>query len=275
MRSFAGVSAHILLAEDNITNQLVARGFLKKLGLNADVVSNGAEAVKALESTAYDLVLMDVQMPVMDGIEATRQIRSTKTAIPNHRIPIIAMTAHALQGDREWCLQAGMNDYLSKPLSPQGLAQVLARWLPKTNAEPGMLTGANTPPRPSSSPLVFDRPAMLSRMMDDENLAQVVIAAFLDDTPRQLEKLRRYLDAADAPGAERQAHLLKGSAANVGGEALRAVAFEMEKAGKTGDLAFIAAHMKDLDRQFLALKQAMAQAGHVSTASSVVDQERG
>ena len=260
LRSFAGVGARILLAEDNITNQIVALSFLKKLGLDADVVGNGAEAVKALESIPYDLVLMDVQMPGMDGIEATRQIRDMKSAIRNHRVPIVAMTAHALQGDREWCLQAGMNDYLSKPLSPQVLAQVLERWLPQTtNGEAGLLPGASNPPRPSSSPLVFDRAAMLNRLMHDENLARRVIEVFLDDTPGQIDKLQRYLDAADIPGAERQAHLLKGSAANVGGEALSALAFEMERAGKAGDLAFIAARMNNLDRQFLALKQAMTQ----------------
>ena len=102
-RSFAGVSARILVAEDNITNQLVAQGLLKKLGLTADVVANGAEAIKALESIPYDLVLMDVQMPVLDGFAATRQIRSPNSAVPNHQIPIIAMTAHALQGDRQRC----------------------------------------------------------------------------------------------------------------------------------------------------------------------------
>ena len=129
-RSFAGVSARILVAEDNITNQLVAQGLLKRLGLTADVVGNGAEAIKALESIPYDLVLMDVQMPVLDGFAATRQIRSQDSAVPNHQIPVIAMTAHALKGDRQCCIDAGMTDYLSKPVSRQALAQVLERWLP-------------------------------------------------------------------------------------------------------------------------------------------------
>ena len=121
----------ILLAEDNITNQQVALGILKKLGLRADAVANGAEAVKALENLPYDLVLMDVQMPEMNGYEATRLIRNPASAVLNHKIPIIAMTANAMQGDRETCLEEGMNDYIAKPVSPQSLAEALDKWLPQ------------------------------------------------------------------------------------------------------------------------------------------------
>jgi PAS domain S-box-containing protein len=121
----------ILLAEDNITNQQVAVGLLKRLGLRADAVANGAEAIKALETLPYDLVLMDVQMPEMGGLEATRQIRDPESAVRNHEVPIIAMTANAMQSDRDECLDAGMNDYVSKPVSPKALAEALDRWLPR------------------------------------------------------------------------------------------------------------------------------------------------
>jgi PAS domain S-box-containing protein len=124
----------ILLAEDNITNQQVAVGLLKRLGLRADAVANGAEAITALEALPYDLVLMDVQMPEMDGLEATRQIRNPSSAVRNHEVPIIAMTANAMQSDREECLDAGMNDYVSKPVSPQALVEALDRWLPRETA---------------------------------------------------------------------------------------------------------------------------------------------
>jgi CheY-like chemotaxis protein/HPt (histidine-containing phosphotransfer) domain-containing protein len=261
LQPFAGVKARILLAEDNITNQQVAVGILKKLGLRADAVADGAEAVKALESIPYDLVLMDVQMPVMDGLEATRQIRDPQSKARSHAIPIIAMTAHAMQGDRERCIEAGVNGYVSKPVSPRALAEVLARWLPKKNDELGMSNAEETPPPflPSSAPVVFDRAGMLERLMHDEDLAQVVTETFLDDTPRQIEALRGYLDAWDAPGAERQAHTIKGASSNVGGEALRALAFEMEKAGKAGDLGSVAARIDGLEREFVRLKEAMAR----------------
>ena len=122
--------ARILLAEDNITAQQVALRILAKLGLRADAVANGAEAVEALASIPYDLVLMDIQMPEMDGLEATRHIRNPNSAARNHRVPIIAMTANAMPGDRQKCLDAQMNDYVSKPVSPQALAAVLQQWLP-------------------------------------------------------------------------------------------------------------------------------------------------
>ncbi len=126
---FAGTGARILLAEDNPVNQQLALGIIKKFGLKADAVANGAEALTALTTIPYDLVLMDVQMPVMDGLDASRQIRDPDSAVLDHGIPIIAMTANAMQGDREQCLAAGMNDYVSKPVRPQTLAEALGKWL--------------------------------------------------------------------------------------------------------------------------------------------------
>jgi PAS domain S-box-containing protein len=131
--------ARVLLAEDNITNQQVALSILKHLGLRADAVANGEEAVKVMATVPYDLVLMDVQMPIMDGLEATRQIRRAEATVRNPWLPIIAMTANAIQGDRDKCLAAGMSDYVSKPVSPQALAVVLGKWLPQPE-EPASTT---------------------------------------------------------------------------------------------------------------------------------------
>jgi len=257
-------AVRILLAEDNITNQQVAVGILKKLGLRVDAVANGAEAVKALETLPYDLVLMDVQMPDMNGLEATQQIRNPQSAVRNHQIPIIAMTAHALQGDRERCLDAGMNDYVTKPVDPQALVEALNKWLPKEAAttndrepEAPEATASVSVERPKTA--IFDKANMMARMMDDEDLARTVAEGFIEDIPRQIEALRGYLDAVDARGVERQAHTIKGASANVGGECLRVVAFEMEKAGRAGDLDAVKIHMPELDAQFHVLKEAMEQ----------------
>ena len=257
----------ILLAEDNATNQQVALGILRKLGLQADAVANGAEAVAALESIAYDLVLMDVQMPKMDGLEATAHIRDPQSAVHNHSIPIVAMTAHAMQGDRERCLQAGMNDYVTKPVSPQALADALARWLPgddaarSTNASAEAAAAAPETAEPAAEPEpetpVFDRPGMVARLMDDEDLVRAVVVGFLEDMPRQIDALRSYLEASDVEGTVRQAHTIKGASANVGGESLRAVAFEMERAARAGHLGDVIAHLPDLDARFVKLREAM------------------
>jgi CheY-like chemotaxis protein len=119
----------ILLVEDNLINQKVALSILKKLGYHADVASNGREAIITLKTIPYDLVLMDCQMPEMDGYEATAHIRDSKSTVLDHDVPIIAMTAHAMTGDREKCLGAGMNDYLTKPVAPENLSDLLAKWL--------------------------------------------------------------------------------------------------------------------------------------------------
>ncbi|MCX6081860.1 MAG: PAS domain S-box protein [Chloroflexi bacterium] len=257
-RVIAASSTRILLVDDNKTNQQVALGILKRLGLNADVASTGQEALQALELFAYDLVLMDVQMPVMDGLEATRTIRDYDSAVLNHLVPVIAMTAHALQGDRERCLEAGMNDYVSKPVDPRTLAETLVRWLPGARIEAKTSENAQVAARPEQpavkQPPVFDRAGVMDRLMGDEELARIVYAGFLEDIPKQIQALKNYLDNEDAVSVERQAHTIKGAASNIGGEALRAVAFEMEKRGKVGDLPAVREQLDELERQFGRLK---------------------
>ncbi len=260
---FTDRKARILLAEDNITNQQVALGILKKLGLKADAVANGREVIDALKTLPYDLVLMDVQMPEMDGMEATRFIRNPLSAIPNRRIPIIAMTARAMYGDKDKCLSVGMNDYVAKPVSIQALAQALEKWLPTADTN-GMLkkprvSRQKTEDDCQSSSTIFDRADLLERLMGDEDMADTILQGFLEDIPRQIEALRNYLEAGDATGAERQAHTIRGAAANVSGEALRELACELEKAGKSGDLESMKARLEDLSLTFAQLKQAMEE----------------
>ncbi len=130
LRDIQRHKVRVLLAEDNIVNQQVAMAMLRKMGMKVEATATGVEAVEALKKMPFDLVLMDVQMPVMDGLQATREIRSQKSKALNPDIPIVAMTAHALKGDREKCLEAGMNDYISKPVSLQNLTEILDKWLP-------------------------------------------------------------------------------------------------------------------------------------------------
>ncbi len=261
-------NARVLLAEDNITNQQVALGIIRKMGLSADAVANGAEAVEALESLPYDLMLMDCQMPEMDGYEATARIRDPQSKVRNHAIPIIALTAHAMQGDREKCLEAGMNDYLPKPVAPEALAAIIEKWLSREEEEEAHGRGEEHKARAAkeegeegASPAapVFDRAGMLERLMHDEDLAKTVAETFLKDLPEQIEALKGFLDAADIAAAERRAHAIKGAAASVGGEALCEVAIAMENAGKAGDLAAARAGITELELQFRKLKKAMVE----------------
>ena len=258
----------ILLAEDNITNQDVALGMLRKFGLRADAVANGLEAVRALELIKYDLVLMDVQMPEMNGLDATRRIRDPHSAVLDHDVPIIALTANAMQGDRERCLEVGMSDYVSKPIAPRALEQALNKWLPREAGSAREETGpapAGEPARgeagavPAAEPEgpVFDSAGMMERMMDDEDLARKVIAGYLADLPNQLRALRAYLGTGDAPSAARQAHSMKSASASVGGERVRGLALAMEMAAKAGDLAPVSAGVPALEVQIARLTEAL------------------
>jgi PAS domain S-box-containing protein len=259
-------TARILLAEDNTTNRQVGIGILEKLGLRVDAVANGAEAIESLATIPYDLVLMDVQMPVMDGLEATRKIRkaegSRRKAAGDEVadfIPIIALTAHAMQSDRERCLAAGMNDYVSKPISVQALAAVLDKWLPPETTGRSPTAPAATLSVAAKEPEmpVFDKTGLMARLMGDEDLAKRLLQVFLEDIPRQIEALRGYLEAGNAPNAMRQSHSIKGASASVGGEALRAVSFEIENACKNGDLDAAKACLAKLEAQFASLQEAV------------------
>ncbi|MBW2027511.1 MAG: response regulator [Deltaproteobacteria bacterium] len=154
----------ILLAEDNVVNQKVAVRILEKLGFRADAVANGKEAVESLESIPYDLVLMDVQMPEMDGFEATSVIRDPGSKVLNHEVPVIAMTAHAMKGDRQRCLEAGMDDYVSKPVKPQELLEAIERQIFRSLQEEEGLSE----PKDRPDKEVFDRTALIERIGGDE-----------------------------------------------------------------------------------------------------------
>jgi PAS domain S-box-containing protein len=248
----------ILLAEDNPTNQQVATRLLEKMGFGVVAVSNGQDAVRALESEPFDLVLMDLQMPVMDGFEATRAIRGPQSGVRNRQVPIVAMTAHALKGDRERCLEAGMDDHVSKPVDPKKLAMVTERWLGHSPepAQPPELAEASEPVKET---VVFDRPGLLARTMDDEDLLSEIVRCFLEDAPRLIDGLKPLIDSGNAAAVGAQAHGLKGAAANVGGVALSETAHEMERAGKAGRMEAIVALMPELERQFRLLQDRMQE----------------
>ena len=262
-------TARILLAEDNITNQKVALNTLNKFGYSADVVKNGKEAVEALKKIPYDIVLMDCQMPEMDGYAATDEIRkwekmlkdgsadgsdsNLEPASRSKRVPIIAMTAHALKGDREKCLNAGMDDYIAKPIHPKKLCDVVEKWL----NEPGGAHETDIEHEPLSQNVIFDKNSYLDRLLGDEDLATEIIKGFIEDSLRQIWILKEAFDNRNANVIHFQAHSLKGAAANISATALKELAYQIEIAGKTGDMIKAASLIPKLDIQFEVLKKSL------------------
>jgi HPt (histidine-containing phosphotransfer) domain-containing protein len=200
-------------------------------------------------------VLMDMQMPVMGGIEATRGIRQGDSLVRNKQIPVIAMTANAMISDRQACLEAGMNDYISKPVNRHELADIIGKWLDrdganKDNKDCGEIKDVADIP-------VFDKVGLRQLMMDDADLVETVISAFLEDTPNQIRDVRGFIEKEDGKNSEIIAHAIKGSAATVRGESMSQVASRMEKAAKTGDLDKANDLLPKLEDEFARLKKAM------------------
>jgi signal transduction histidine kinase/CheY-like chemotaxis protein len=201
---------NVLLAEDNIVNQRVAVGLLKRRGHHVTVVENGQEAVDALEREQFDIVLMDLQMPVMGGLEATKAIRERERETARDRVRIVAMTAHAMSGDRERCLAAGMDGYLSKPTESRTL-------FAEVEGEPGASTN---PP--------VDESDLVNRLHGDKELAAEIVRLFAEECPALLEGIRTALDQRDAAAVRRAAHTLKGAASTAAAVGLTEAASLME-----------------------------------------------
>jgi len=248
-------NVRILVAEDNRVSQTVALMQLKKLGYTADLVSNGAEAVAAMDRHRYDLVLMDCEMPTMDGYEATRRIRASKGA----DVPIIALTAHAMLGERDNCIRHGMNDFLAKPIDMQRLAGLLTKWLAKPSLANPVVAAAPAAAEPALA--VFDSAAFFERVLEDRELGEEVLREFVGHVPLQLGRLERTMVDANAAGARAQAHSLRGAATTVSADRLSAIAREMERAAGAGELTIVGDYLARAIEEFERFKGALRAAG--------------
>jgi two-component system sensor histidine kinase/response regulator len=243
----------ILLAEDNPVNQRVALHILQKGEHSVLAVGNGREAVDALAREQFDVVLMDVQMPEMDGFEATNMIR-TKEQITGRHVPIIAMTAHAMQGDRERCLEAGMDEYVAKPVRAAELLRVIQKFAPQSPAAPAP-EGSTTA---TGELAVFARQTALDRFNGEEQLLEEVVELFVSDAPNRLADVRTSLEQGDPKRLQNAAHSLKGSAGYVGAERVAAQAMKLEELGRRGDLSAALEAFGQLEREIEQLKRAVA-----------------
>jgi CheY-like chemotaxis protein len=282
----------ILLAEDNPINQKLAVVLLQKAGYSVDAVENGAQALERVQSNPYNVVLMDVQMPEMDGLEATHRIREMERGTGQH-VPIIAMTAHAMQGDRERCLESGMDDYVSKPLEPKVLFNVLERWSQAsqemveevqdysssedvfsadlddglfgedvTLASDEIENAAATIPEVSyenMAPLNMD--SALSRFDGDRGFLTEMLKEFMDHLPGRLAEIHAAQQDRDAGRLARMAHNLKGVSLNFSAEAVADLALKLEETGKSEDLTGAAVLVAQLEKEIRRLQDHLNKIG--------------
>ncbi len=257
------VRARVLLAEDNMINQKVAVRMLEKLGCRVDVVANGQEAVAAVAIGGYHLCFMDCQMPEMDGLTATTAIRAQE-AQSDTRLPIIAMTANAMPGDRTRCLEAGMDDYLSKPVREPELAAMLKQWGPQqpgaTTPEPETSEPA-PPPRPSGPALDYEIVLTLKAMGDESapTFFRDVIEAFFADTAKLMATLHRAVTSAEVDVVERTAHTLKGSSTNVGALGMAAICYELPSVMRAEDSSEAVKCLTKLESEFTRVRQELTE----------------
>lgn len=224
----------VLLVEDNAINQLVALGMLENLGIDADVAKDGQVAIDALlhhSDGYYSLVFMDCQMPVMDGFTASKNIRNGEAGDNYSGIPIIAMTANAMQGDRERCINAGMNDYLAKPIDGELLVNCLSTWLPAENTQPKTNNQVNAIADFAVKEIetdIWDHQALLQRLGNNKQFMSKILQSFLEDTPDLMRKIELHIKNKDSRDLEEILHTIKGVTANISANELHKLSIEME-----------------------------------------------
>jgi PAS domain S-box-containing protein len=244
----------ILLAEDNPTNQKLAVRMLEKRGHRVTVANNGRQALDALAGATFDLVLMDVQMPEMDGMQATARLREMEQLTGLHQ-PVIAMTALVMKGDRERCIAAGMDGYLSKPIRPLELDEVLESVLAAGRSGPVAPAPAPTPatPEPAKSPASICADELLERVGGDRTFLAELLELFRADYPAQIQSARAAAAANDSAALQQVGHALKGALGNLAAPRAAKLASELESTGRSGDLTGAAAKVAELEKELTAV----------------------
>jgi CheY-like chemotaxis protein len=231
----------ILLAEDNTANQRLALRQLKKLGYEVDIVSNGQQALDRLREKpdVYDLVLMDCQMPELDGMEATRRLRASERGTGQHKL-VVAMTANAMIGDRELCISAGMDDYISKPVKMEDLQIVLQKWRMNSSVRKEAVEDSKSPAVTYDAVDLLDAKSIQAirdlQTEGEPDLFLELIEIFLKESQVLMGKARQAVQAADADALRQAAHSIKGTSSNLGAKLLSSRAAEIEQLARSGDV---------------------------------------
>ncbi len=249
------IRARVLLAEDNQVNQQVAKRMLEKLGCRVDVVGNGLEALKMIRKFPYDIVFMDCQMPEMDGYEATRNLRTEEKET---HLPVVAITANVLEGDREKCLAAGMDDYVGKPVRKEALQAALEKWVMQGESMPDHRTNEPEPEELNGRPVLNeDRLESLKEFSDDDDGSFIVslFETFIVNTEPRLERIRTAVENNDHETMAREAHGIKGSSSNLGADRVAMVSRELERLGKAGEMKGCNELLKRLEIEFRKVRE--------------------
>jgi two-component system, sensor histidine kinase and response regulator len=250
----------VLLAEDNLVNQRLATAILTREGHEVTLASNGQEALDAWAENPFDLVLMDVQMPEMDGLEASRQIRLREQDTGAH-IPIIAMTAHAMTGDRERCLAAGMDEYLSKPIRIRQLADKLAMVLAPSSPhadEKSKPVESSTEVSPVDEELIDWEEAMEGVQGDHEIFRQIV-QVFFEESEQLMRELEECSARGDTAGIKRAAHSLKGAVLCIAAQPSVEIAVQIEECASHGDLSAVQSHISTMQKHLVCIRSSLAR----------------
>jgi signal transduction histidine kinase/ActR/RegA family two-component response regulator/HPt (histidine-containing phosphotransfer) domain-containing protein len=242
------VSRDILLVDDVEINQELARIVMEKQGHRVTIAGNGAEAVDAFRNKQFDMIFMDIQMPVMDGFRATQAIREMERERGGH-IPIVAMTAYAASGDRQKCLDSGMDSYISKPVMPEAIVAAVNRYAMTSASAPSVAPAVEEPPAAVVDP-VFDRDELLARLGGRAEMIPRFCTMFLGSATAGIAGIRKALEAGDAEELHRQAHTIKGAAANIAASRIRACATRLDEMAKSGEISGAQALLDELEAEF-------------------------
>jgi len=256
---------HILIVDDIQTNILTAKALLGKLGYMTDQAKNGFEAVEKYKTNSYDLILMDCQMPVMDGFEASRQIRLNEKKIKTDQVPIIAMTGNAFQSDQQKCFDAGMDDFIAKPVDPGILSQKINSNLIKTGLKPQKEKLETTSEKQENDNIeiqttqlmCFNKDKLIERFENDEEMIKIVLDSFVEEAAELMEKLEGSVNQNDIEETRLNSHALKGSAANVNADLLRYAALELENMAKTDQSDLFELKFKDIINEYNSFTKAV------------------